>query len=294
MQHSVWRLGGLSWRDFGWRLWNKILQADLFGKSAQLAYYFLFSIFPLLICIFSILGILLGANIEWQKDLYHYFSLILPNEAFELLKTVLQQISETGGTNLSFGLILALFAASGGIEALMSIINQIYKFEDKRSFWYRRLLALGLTLMLGFLILIPLLLILAGSEIIDFIALHFSYSLFFTIVWRGLRWLIILGFLLIAFASVYYWSPDAKNRRWFWITPGSIVGVILWLLISFAFRQYLEHFNTYNKTYGSLGAVIILLFWLYLTGLAILLGAQINAELEAAVAEGEKSKIMHN
>ena len=278
----MWKFGGLGWRDFGSRVWSEFWEDDLLGRSAQLAYYFLFAIFPLLIFLVSLFGILLGTNGGLQKDLYSYLNLILPNSAFELIKTVLQEISETGGTNLSFGLLLALFTASGGIEALMTSLNRIYEFEDKRSFWYRRLLALGLTVVLSFLILLSLILVLAGSEIINLIAANFGFGTFFVVGWLWARWLIILASLLIAFALIYYWSPDAREPKWHWVTPGAIFGLTLWILTSVAFRLYLQHFDSYNKTYGSIGAVIVLMLWLYLTSLAILLGGEINAQIEKA------------
>lgn len=105
------------------------------------------------------------------------------------------------------------------------------------------------------------------------------------LAWKVAQWPVALGFLVLAFALIYYFGPDLKEQHWYWITPGSLVGVILWLLVSFAFRVYLHFFNTYSRSYGSLGAVIILLLWFYVTGLAFLVGGELNSEIEHAAAE---------
>lgn len=279
-QNLMWRLGVFNWQDFGARVWTEFWKDDLLGKSAQLAYYFLLALFPFFIFLISLFGLLLGANITWQKDLYAYLGMVLPGSAFVLIQTVLTEIAETGGTNLSFGLLLALFTASGGIEALMNSLNQIYNVEDKRSFWYKRILAIILTVILSVLILFSLILVLAGNEIVNLIAVNYGFGDFFVAVWTWANKLLILISVFLTFALVYYWSPDVNNREWHWITPGALVGVALWLLISLGFRLYLQYFDSYNKTYGSLGAVIILLLWLYFSSLAILLGGLINAEIK--------------
>jgi len=107
----------------------------------------------------------------------------------------------------------------------------------------------------------------------------------FVIVWKILEWPIVLLFMLLAFALIYYWAPDLRDQEWMWITPGSLIGVMLWLFVSFGFRLYLHFFNSYSATYGSLGAVIILMLWFYLTGLTILIGGEVNSDIEDVAAK---------
>ena len=128
-------------------------------------------------------------------------------------------------------------------------------------------------------------LVIGGGRIADYLAAVFGFSSAFAFVWKILQWPIALAFMLLAFALIYYFAPDLREQDWKWITPGSVIGVALWLLASFALKGYLHFFNSYSRTYGSLGAVIILMLWLYLTGLAVLTGGEVNAEIENAAAE---------
>jgi membrane protein len=148
------------------------------------------------------------------------------------------------------------------------------------------------------LIISALVLVLYGGKIADSLAGHYGFNGAFTLAWKISQWPIVLAFLLLGFALIYYWAPDIHDQDWRWVTPGSIVAVVLWLLVSFGFRLYLHYFDSYSKTYGSLGAVIVLMLWLYLTGAAILIGGEVNADIEAAAArqgapaakgKGEKS-----
>jgi membrane protein len=147
-----------------------------------------------------------------------------------------------------------------------------------------RLISIGLTIIIAILTITALTLVLYGGEIGDALANRFGFSHAFTVAWAILQWPIVLAFVLLAFALVYYYAPDVHDQKWYWITPGSLVGVLLWLLVSFIFRLYLSYFDNYSVTYGSLGAVIILMLWFYLSGCAILIGGGVNAEIENAAA----------
>ncbi|HYP51239.1 MAG TPA: YihY/virulence factor BrkB family protein, partial [Pyrinomonadaceae bacterium] len=143
----------------------------------------------------------------------------------------------------------------------------------------------GLTVALALTIISALIIILFGGHFIDYAEQTLGFGAFLTTVWAVVQYVIALCFVLLALALIYYFSPDLKDQNWFFVTPGAVVGVVLWLLISFGFRLYLSYFNSYSATYGSLGALIILLLWLYFTGLAILIGGEINSEIENAAAE---------
>jgi membrane protein len=286
MAESLWNLGGLTWSELGKRVYNEIWKDDVLGSAAQLAYYFLFALFPLLIFLTSILGILVGTNNELRNNLFLYLGSILPSSALGLVSSVITEVSQaSSGGKITLGLLLALWAASSGVEAITQTINRAYGIKESRPWWKLRLLAIGLTIALALLIVSALIIVLFGEHIIDWIAASYGFGDAFRTVWKVAQWFIVLLFVFLAFALIYYWSPDVREQKWYWITPGSFAGVALWLLVSFAFRVYLNYFDSYSATYGSLGAVIILMLWLYFLGVSILIGAEFNSEIENAAAE---------
>jgi membrane protein len=174
--------------------------------------------------------------------------------------------------------------ASFGIGAIVSTLNAAYGVKESRPWWKAQLIAIWLTVAIALLIISALALGLSGGNIAEAVADQFAFGDRFTFTWNILQWPIVLAFVLFAFALVYYFAPNLKEVKWQWITPGSILGLALWLLVSSVFRFYLRFFDTYSTTYGSLGAVMILLLWLYLTGAAILVGGEMNAVIEDAAA----------
>ena len=138
---------------------------------------------------------------------------------------------------------------------------------------------------LSVLIISALILVVAGGWIADWLATTFGLGSTFPVAWKIIQWPIVLFCIILAFALIYYFAPDLHEQKWQWLTPGSAIGVTLWLLVSIAFRVYLNFFDSYSATYGSLGAVIILMLWLYFTGTAVLIGGEINSEIEHAAAE---------
>lgn len=283
---SLWKLGGLSVRDLAGRVYNEIWEDDLLGSAAQLAYYFLFALFPLLIFLTSIFGFAVGSDSELRTSLFKYLGSVLPASALELVNTVITEVSNSSsGGKLTLGLFLALWAASSGMESLTQALNRTYEIKETRPWWKRRLMALFLTIVLALSIISALTVVLFGGQIVDYFAATYGFGAAVAAVWKAAQWLVVLAFILLAFSLIYYFSPDVREQRWYFITPGSVVGVALWLLISFAFRIYLQYFDSYSATYGSLGAVIILMLWLYFTGAAILIGGQINSEIENATAK---------
>lgn len=286
MASSLWNLGELSVRELAGRVYNEVWEDELLDSAAQLAYYFLFALFPLLIFLTSIFGFIVGRDGELRQSLFRYLGSILPGTALDMVNSVVSEVSaaSTGG-KLTLGLFLALWAASSGMEAVTQSLNRTYDLKETRPWWKRRLLALFLTIVLTLLIITALVLVLFGGEIVDFISANYNFGDFFSTIWKVAQWLVALAFVFLAFSLIYYFSPDVRDQRWYFVTPGSIVGVGLWLLVSYAFRLYLQYFDSYSATYGSIGAVIILMLWLYFTGAAILIGGEINSEIENAIAE---------
>ena len=283
---SLWKFGGLKLKQLAVRVWNEILSDDVFGRAAQLSYYFLLALFPLLILLTSIFGLVIGSENELRQNLFNYLAQVMPPSAFQLTDTTLREVTaSSSGGKISFGILATLWAASNGMGAITESLNVAYDVKEARPWWKTRLTAILLTIGLSVLIISALILVLAGGKIATAIAGSFSFGNVFTWSWKVLQWPLVLAFMLLAFALIYYFAPNVKDQKWKWITPGSVIGVFLWLLVSFAFRMYLQFFDSYSATYGSLGAVIILMLWLYLTGAAVLIGGEVNAEIEHAAAE---------
>jgi membrane protein len=282
---SVWKLGGLTWRRLGRRVWNDIYEGDLFTRSAALSYYFLLALFPLLIFLTAALGYFAEAGTELRKNLLNYLASVAPRTASTLVRATVAEITENAdGGKLSLGLLAALWFASFGMGAVGDTLNAAYGVKESRAWWRVRLVSLGLTVALAVIIVSALALMFYGGEIGESLAARLDLGDAFKAVLAVVQWPIVLAFVLFGFALIYYFAPDLKHQKWYWITPGSLTGVVLWLLVSFGFRVYLKYFDRYSVTYGSLGAVIVLLLWFYLTGAAILVGGAVNAEIEHAAA----------
>ena len=282
---SVWKLGGLSWRALGLSLWLELYKGTLLTHAAALTFYFVLALFPLLLFLITILGFFAEPGEEMRTQLLITLSRIVPRSASELIYTTVDEIAENASSlKLFFGLASGLWIISSGMGAISEALNAMYGVREARSFWRVRLSAIGLTLILAVLILSALSLLLYGGEISANIADYFNQDRFYAAFWTVAQVPLVLVFVLFSFALIYYFAPNLLDQQWYWITPGSIIGVVLWLLVSFVFRLYMRHFDTYSVTYGSLGAVIVLMLWLYLTGVAILIGGKINAEIENAAA----------
>jgi membrane protein len=287
---SLWDLKGVPVRMVLKRTWKALIEDRVFGHAAELGFYFLFALFPTLLCASSVLGLVARSAFDFYDRLLNYLAVVIPTAA---LGAVLQTFNETTAAatpgKITFGLIAAIWSASVGISAIQDSLNAVYNIEDSRSYFVARLEAIGLTIVLVVVVTLGLASLLAGDYFSNLAELRIRELLLrqmAVIAVRIASWVIATGLLALTFAVLYYWAPDVKKRRWHWLTPGGAVGIVGWLVASMGFRIYLHFFNTYSVTYGSMGAVIILLMWFYITGLMLLLGAEINSEIEAAaVAE---------
>jgi membrane protein len=286
---SLWDLHGVPARAVAARVWKSILSDRLFGHAAELGFYFLFALFPTLFCAGSILGLAAQSAHAIYDRLLDYLALVIPTSA---LGTVLSTFNETAAAassgKITFSSVAAIWSASVGISAMQDTLNDVYKIKDSRSYIVARIYAIGLTLLLTAIVSVALASVLGGDVIgkltYRYLPDHFLAGVA-DIAARVVGRIIALSFLILSFAVIYYWAPDLRKRRWRWFTPGAMVGIIGWLLASLGLRLYLHFFNNYSVTYGSLGAVIILLTWFYITGLMLLMGAEINSQIEAAAVE---------
>lgn len=283
---SPWKLGGLSIRELGKRVWNSVNSDDVLNRAAQLAYYFFFSLFPALIFLTSILGLLAGPGTKLHDMLLVYMGTALPGSAFEMVQKVLTETNQAaGGGKITFGLLVTLWSASAAMTAVQDTLNAVYDVPEQRPFWKAKGIAIGLTVVCSILMIVALTVILYGNMLADFVGSHIGLGPVATWAWKIAQWPIAFLFLAMVFSVTYYYAPDVEQRHWEWLTPGAVAGMTTWILASLVLRVYLHYFNSYSATYGSLGAVIILLTWFYVTGLMLLLGAEVNAEIENAAAK---------
>lgn len=280
----LWQLGGLTWKQLAKRVWREIGDDDVFGQAAKLSFYFMLALFPLLLFLTTLFGYF-AQSAELRTSLLEYFRRVVPRSAFQLVVDTLNQISMgAGGGKISIGILATLWAASNGIAAIAQRLNAAYEIKDERPWWKMSLIALALTIAFAAFIAVALVLVLGGGKIGAYLANAAGIQDAFAIAWNVAHWPIALVIVLLAINLLYRFAPDLRDWRWRWMTPGAPLAVTLWVIASLGFRFYLRYFNSYSATYGSLGAVIILMLWFYFTGAAILIGAEVNSEIENAVA----------
>jgi len=281
---SLWRLGGLTPAQLGRTVFDEIIANNTFGRAAELAFYFLFALFPLILLMMTLFGLFVSHSIELQHDLLSYFADFLPPIAFQLLRSVATELAANAdGGKLTFGIVSALWCVSGGISSMISALNAALHVREARSWLEVRAIAVGLSLLISILLLTALFMVLAGTRFVGWLGAGLRLHPLLVFVWKLIQWPAAIFFVSISCSLIYYFGPDLKGRRrWHWFTPGAAFGAFVWLVASFGFRAYLHFFNNYSVSYGSLGAVMILLVWLYVAGLAYLVGGEINAEIVRA------------
>ena len=255
------------------------MRDDAMGIAAQLAYYLVLSLFPFILVLFSLMGTF-GSE-QLASDLLVYFRRVMPAQVFDLIQTYMKPIlsgkQEAPGL-LSFGVLFTIWSASGAFSAMINALNRAYDIQETRPFWKVKGIAILMALGLSSLILMGVLLLVAGEPIGRTVADLFGLGSVFVFVWEIVRWPVAFLFMVLTVALLFYFAPDA-GQPFRWITPGGFVGVLLWVLASAAFSLYVNNFGSYDKTYGSIGVVIVLLLYLYIASLTILFGATLNATM---------------
>ncbi len=277
---SMWKLGGLRWRNLARLVYDGFAAYEIPDRSAQMAYYFLFSIFPLLVFLTTLLGYL-ADSAALREYLIHRLAGLAPAvEVSRLVGETLAEIRRGRGTGqLSASLLVAVWAASRGMTAVILSLNAATGVQHPRPWWHRRLVAVVLTLLFAVLSLVGLVLVFYGQAL----GMHVLEALHLDRVvlpaWEVLRWVAVVLVVSLSFDFVYNFAPAQRSCPRRWGTPGAVVAVTLWLAASLGLQQYVSHFGSFSTTYGSLGAVILLLVWFYLMGTALLVGGLMNAEI---------------
>jgi membrane protein len=279
---SLWKFGGLKPVALVKQTIKKLGEDELSTRSAALSYYFILALFPMFQFLLSLIGIFAGPSSELRESILSTLGRMAPGSASSLVHSVVSETTKaSSGIKVGAGILGALWAASAGMSAVMVSLNVVHKVTETRPWWRQKLSAVALTVALAALIIVALALVLYGGKIGDLIATQFGLGDVFTIAWQAVEWILPFAAMFLSFSVVYYFAPNISGA-WHWVTPGAALGVVIWLLASVGFRLYLHFFNSYSATYGSLGAVVILLLWLYITGFAILIGAELNWIIEAA------------
>lgn len=256
----------------------KAVNDNIFGQSAQMAYYFLLSLFPFLLLIMTLLPYITEPSL--LESLMPMLRRVVPGEGMGYVRGNLHKLlTDRREGLLSLSALTLLWSASSGLGAVMDGLNVAYKVPVARTIFKGRLVAIFLTLVLGGLIFISILLLVLGSLLNELAARYLALSVIF---WAVLRWLVALFFLVLALDILYYATPNVKHR-WRWFSPGALIAVPGWVAISLGFTYYLKRFGRYEATYGALAAVISLMLWFYLSGVTLLIGGQVNSVLEREV-----------
>jgi len=270
----------LDWMELGRRTVKDSIQDDVAGIAAQLAYYFFLSLFPALLFLVALASFFPLYN--FNDELMRVVARIAPDAVVTLLQDQLTSLSNSGDIGLlSLGLLMALWSSSAAMVSIIDAMNRAYDIEDSRAWWKRRLIAIALTVGLALFILTSFGLIVAGPWLADVLGRSLGLAPAFAVAWKILQWPVVFLLASTGFAFVYYFAPDA-DQEWVWITPGALLATVLWLLASLAFRFYVVNFGNYEETYGTLGAIILTLLWFYITGLAMVIGAELSAEIHRA------------
>lgn len=286
---------GLSFRELVVRVYDRSWEDSVFGRAAELSYYFVLSIFPLLLLLTGLLGLFAEPGTEVFNRLMGYIRAAAPGPAGELLSGILLEIAAGAGNFIvSVGALTALWSASLGMRAVIDGLNVAYNVKEARPWWKGILAGTALTIAITLLVVLALVVLIWGGRIGTYIADQFGLGGVFQTAWGLLHWPFVIGIVFLAFILVYRYAPNVQARNWRWNAPGTVVGLGLWLLASFGLRLYLSEFGDYNRLYGSLGAVIVLMLWLYLSGASILIGGEVNSVYaEAAARAGEREAEVH-
>lgn len=288
---EAFRLHGLSLAELIRRLYHELDRDDALGMAGQLAFYALLSVFPFLIFLLSLIAYLPIPDLT--PRLLDYMSRVVPREAMRLVEgIVVPVVAQQRGSLLTASGLFSLWSASSGLSTFAGLMNRAYDAAETRSWFKRKPIAIGLTLGLSVFIILAVALLVLGPPLVHAIADYVGLGTIFELAWLLAKWPVVFILVSFALALLYYLTPNVA-QRWHWITPGSVAATILWIGFSEAFAYYVRNFGAYNKVYGSIGAVIVLMLWLYVSALAVIIGAEVNAEIDRAAREKDRLRTDH-
>ena len=275
----------LSWAELARRTWREVVDDDVPGLAAQLSYYFFLALFPAILFLLALASFFPLSNVT--DDVGRALGSFVSPQVLGLIQEQMRRLAnnESGGL-LTFGVAGALWSSSAALVSIVGALNRAYDIDEGRPWWKVRLIAIGLTLAVALTVLVALSLVLAGPTLAERLGQTTGWGAPFEWTWLLLQWPLVFVLIATGIGLVYYFGPDA-DQDWVWITPGAVAATVLWLVVSLLFKIYVANFTDYEGSYGTVGGVIVVLLWFYLSGIAILTGAELNAEIEHASPYGK-------
>jgi membrane protein len=275
----------ITWKELALRTAREVMADNCFGLAAQLAYYFFLALFPALLFLVALVSFLPVSGL--MDAITAMLARVAPGEVLSIIQEqILKIASGKNGGLLTLGMIGTIWSMSSGMTAIIDTMNQAYDIQESRPWWKVRLVAVTLTIALAVFIVVSFALVVVGPTLAEKVAVWAHMGPLFTWTWKILQWPVVFGLVALGIGLMYYYAPDAE-QEFIWITPGSVFATALWLLISLAFKFYVANFTSYTATYGLIGGAIVLMLWFYVSALAVLVGAELNAEIEHASPYGK-------
>ena len=275
--------GTISLSELARRTWREAIDDDVLGLAAQLSYYFFLALFPAILFFLALASFFPLTNVT--DDVGRALGPFVSPQVLELIQQQMQRLANNdNGGLLTFGVLGALWSSSAALVSIVSALNRAYDIEEGRPWWKVRLVAIGLTLGVAVIVLVALSLVLVGPALADRFGETGGRGLQWT--WLILQWPLVVALVVVGIGLIYYFGPDA-DQDWVWITPGAVTATVLWLAASLIFKLYITRFTDYEGSYGTVGGVIVVLLWFYVSGIAVLAGAELNAEIEHASPYGK-------
>jgi membrane protein len=274
-----------TWPELVRRTWRESIDDDVVGLAAQLSYYFFLALFPAILFLLALASFFPLSNVA--DDVGRTLAPFVSPLVLELIQEQMRRLAnnENGGL-LTVGVAGALWSSSAALVSIVGALNRAYDIDERRPWWKVRLVAIGLTLGIAAIVLVALSLVLAGPTVAQKLGETTGWGAPFAWTWLVLQWPLVFGLVVFAIGLLYYFGPDA-DQDWVWITTGAVAATLLWLVISLVFKIYVANFTDYEGSYGTVGGVIVVLLWFYVSSIAILAGAELNAEIEHASPYGK-------
>ena len=276
----------IGWRELLKRTAKETSADNGLGLAAQLAYYFFLALFPALLFFIALASFF--ASPQLIDQVVNMLAGVAPGAVVDIIREQLEELAKNqNGGLMTFGVAAALWSSSAAMVGLIYALNRAYDVEDARPWWKQRLIAILLTLGFAVFTLLSITLVISGPALAGWIADRVGLGTAFEWTWLILQWPVVFALIVTAFGLIYYFAPNV-DQDFVWLTPGSVLAAVLWLAGSVAFRYYVVNFGSFNATYGAIGGVMVLMLWLYLSGLVIIIGAEMNAEIEHASPHGKE------
>jgi membrane protein len=276
----------ITWFELAKRSATEVMADNCLGLAAQLAYYFFLALFPALLFMVAVMSFMPVTGL--LDAVTAMLARIAPGEVLKIVQDQLAKIANDKATGLlTLGMLGTIWSTSSGMTAIIDTLNQAYDIQETRPWWKVRVTAVALTVALALFIVISLALVMVGPTMAEKVAVWMHMGPVFAWTWKVMQWPFVFALVTLGIAMIYYFAPDAE-QDWVYITPGSILATMLWLVISLIFKFYIANFTSYTATYGFIGGAIVLMLWFYVSALAVLVGAEVNAEIEHASPYGKE------